>query len=219
MNSVNLSIDDFYKTLKERKKMSINVNKLFLTRGVPGTHDTKFLYKTIKLLTKKKFRSSRIPTFDKSVDDRSPKSKWIKIKIKPNIIIFEGWCVGAKKQSKKLLEKPINLLEKKFDKQKNWRNRVNKELDNNYKKIFNLIDKMIFLKVPNFYYVYKWRLLQEKKLRLSSKGKKVMSKEQIKKFIMFYERITKQMLKDLKYRANVVIKLDKKHRLYNLKFN
>ena len=35
------SIDDYYKTLKERKKMAYRVNKLFLTRGVPGTHDIK----------------------------------------------------------------------------------------------------------------------------------------------------------------------------------
>ena len=35
------SIDDFYKTKKERKKMSKNIHPLFLTRGVPGTHDIK----------------------------------------------------------------------------------------------------------------------------------------------------------------------------------
>ena len=52
---------------------------------------------------------------------------------------------------------------------------VNQELKKNYKKIFNLIDKLIFLKVPSFKYVYKWRLLQEKKLRIKSKGKKTMS--------------------------------------------
>ena len=46
-------------------------------------------------------------------------------------------------------------------------------LKNNYKKIFKLIDKLIFLKVPNFKYVYKWRLLQEKKLKKTSKGKKL----------------------------------------------
>ena len=219
LNSVNLSIDDFYKTLSERKKMSHRVHKLFLTRGVPGTHDDKILYTTIKKLIGKKFKSFTSPSFNKATDDRNPKSKWIKIKTKPHIIIFEGWCVGAKKQSKNILNKPINLLERQFDKQKIWRNRVNKELENNYKKIYNLIDKIVFLKVPNFKYIYKWRLLQEKKLKLSSKGKKIMSKEQIKKFIMFYERITRQMLKDFKYNANITIKLDKKHRLSKLTFN
>ena len=78
---------------------------------------------------------------------------------------------------------------------------------------------MIFLKVPSFKYVYKWRFLQEEKLKLTSKGKKTMSKSQVKEFIMYYERITKQMIKDLKYSADVIIKLDKKHRLSGIKFN
>ena len=73
--------------------------------------------------------------------------------------------------------------------------KVNKELKKNYKKIFKLIDKTIFLKVPSFKHVYKWRLLQEKKLRISSKGKKTMNNNQIKNFIMFYERINKTYVK------------------------
>ena len=39
-------------------------------------------------------------------------------------------------------------------------------------------------------------MLQEKKLRVSSKGKKVMSNKEINRFIMFYERLTKHMLKN-----------------------
>ena len=31
------SIDDFYKTLEDRKKMSNKIHPLFRTRGVPGT--------------------------------------------------------------------------------------------------------------------------------------------------------------------------------------
>ena len=34
-----VSIDNFYKTLKERKTMSKTIHPLFETRGVPGTHD------------------------------------------------------------------------------------------------------------------------------------------------------------------------------------
>ena len=103
-----------------------------------------------------------IPKFDKSIDDRSFKSRWLKVKKKPNIVIFEGWCVGVTAQKKKDLTTPINKLEKHKDKKKIWRKSVNLELKKNYKKIFNLIDKLIFLKVPSFKYVFKWRLLQEK---------------------------------------------------------
>jgi len=100
-----------------------------------------------------------------------------------------------------------------------WRNKINNELKHGYKKIFSLIDKLIFLEVPSFYYVLKWRQLQEKKLQLLSKGKKIMTAFQIKEFIMHYERITKNMLRDLKFKAKIVVKIDKKHRLSKLKFN
>ncbi len=219
LNVISFSIDDFYKSLQERKRMSEKKHKLFLTRGVPGTHDINFLKKTLNNLKRTNFKSCYIPKFNKSTDDRYPKTKWIKVTKKPEIILFEGWCVGAKHQSIKKLIKPINSLEKNHDKEMKWRFKVNNELKNRYKFIFKQIDKLIFLKVPNFRYVYKWRVLQEKKLKLMTKGKKIMSNIKIKKFIMYYERITRQMLVDLNFDANIVITLDKKHRLSSIKFN
>ena len=118
LTTVIFSIDDFYKTLRERKKMSKKISNLFLTRGVPGTHDTKMLLQCIKNLKKDKFKKINIPKFDKSTDDRLHKKKWLKVKKKPNIVIFEGWCVGVTAQRKKDLTNPINKLEKQKDKKK-----------------------------------------------------------------------------------------------------
>tara|TARA_B100000886_G_C20426266_1_gene494203 strand:+ start:5686 stop:6603 length:918 start_codon:yes stop_codon:yes gene_type:complete len=219
LETIIFSIDDFYKTLSEREKMSKKVNALFLTRGVPGTHDTKKLFSCIRSLKGYRFKKFKIPKFDKSIDDRLAKNKWQNVKKKTNIVIFEGWCVGARAQKKKDLINPINKLEKQNDKKRVWRERVNLELKNNYKKIFNLIDKLIFLRVPSFKYVLKWRLLQEKKLRISAKGNKTMSDKQIGNFIMYYERVTKHMLKILPKTADTVINIDYKHRLKSIKFN
>ena len=219
LKTVIFSIDDFYKTLQERKKMSKRVSDLFLTRGVPGTHDTKMLLQCIKNLKDKKFKQINIPKFDKSIDDRLHKKKWLKVKKKPNIVIFEGWCVGVSAQKNKDLNLPLNKLEKHKDKKKIWRNKVNFEIKKNYNKVFNLIDKIIFLKVPSFKYVLKWRLLQEKKLKITSNGNKIMTEKQIKNFVMYYERLTKHMLKTLPKKANVVINIDKNHRLKLIKFN
>ena len=219
LNTVIFSIDDFYKTLNERKQMSKKINHLFLTRGVPGTHDTRLLLNCLKRLKIHKFRSFSIPTFDKSTDNRSPKKKWKKINKKPDVVIFEGWCVGVTPQKKKDLIVPINILEKKEDKNRVWRSYVNKQLNIKYKEIFKLIDLLIFLKVPSFKYVYKWRLLQEKKLKISSKGKKTMSEFQIKNFIMFYERLTKHMLKNLSKKSDFVINIDKRHKLKSIQLN
>ena len=219
LETVIFSIDDFYKTFKERKKMSKKISDLFLTRGVPGTHDTKMLFQCLKMLKINNFKKMNIPKFDKSIDDRSQKNKWLKVTKKPNIVIFEGWCVGATAQKNKDLNLPINKLEKLKDDKKIWRQKVNLELKRSYKKIFNLIDKLIFLKVPSFKYVFKWRLLQEKKLRITGKGNKTMNDKQIENFVMFYERITKNMIKTLSKKADVVIGIDKKHRLKSIKFN
>ncbi len=219
LDTVIFSIDDFYKTLNERKKMSKRINKMFITRGVPGTHDTKMLYRCIRNLKGEKFKKIIIPKFDKSIDDRIPKKRWLKIKKKPNIVIFEGWCVGVPAQKKKDLINPINKLEKQEDYKKIWRKKVNIELKKNYKKIFDLVDKIIFLKVPSFKYVFKWRLLQEKKLRITNKGKKTMTDKQIANFIMYYERLTRHMLKILPKKADTVISIDEKHRLKLIKFN
>ena len=172
LNTIVFSIDDFYKTLKEREKMSDEISPLFLTRGVPGTHDTDLLYKCLKILKSSKFKKVSIPKFDKSTDDRLSRRKWQKVKKQPDIVIFEGWCVGVTPQKKKDLLVPVNELEKEKDKNRIWREKVNKELNNKYKKIFKLVDKFIFLKVPSFKHVQKWRLLQEKKLRITSRGKK-----------------------------------------------
>ena len=218
LNTCIFSIDDFYKTKSQRKKMSKKIHPLFSTRGVPGTHDVSLINKKIRELKKKRFKQVLLPRFDKSIDDRHKKDKWAKIKKSPQIIIFEGWCVGAKHQKYSLLKKPLNSIERKHDAELKWRKKVNYYLKNNYKNLFNKIDKLIYLKAPSYDYVFKWRSLQEKKLKLTSKNKNTMSKSQIREFIMFYERITRQMMIDFKYISDLTVFLDKDHRSKKIKF-
>ena len=212
LNLCIFSIDDFYKKRRDRLKMSKKIHPLFSTRGVPGTHDVRLLNQIIKKLTKKKFRTVLIPKFDKSKDDRLNKSKWQKIKVKPDIIIFEGWCVGTTHQNNIELKKPLNFIEKKYDKNSKWRKMVNNFIKKRYKNLFNKMDKLVYLKVPNFNYIIKWRWLQEQKMKLTSKNKQTMSKTQVKEFIMYYERLTKHMIKNYSKISDLTIFLDKNHR-------
>jgi len=208
------SIDDFYKTLKDRNEMSHTIHPLFKTRGVPGTHDINLIQKFFDFTKKRNFKKFKLPKFDKSVDDRLKKKHWPDIKRRPEIVILEGWCVGAKAQSNSLIKKPINILEKYEDKHLIWRKYANEKLNKEYKKLFAMIDHFIFMKIPNFNVVYKWRLLQEIKLRKKlQSNKKIMSHNEIKRFIMFYERITLQMIKDLSKSASIVILLKKNHEI------
>ena len=213
------SVDDFYKTLKERKEMSNKIHSLFKTRGVPGTHDINLLKKFFYNLKKRNLKKFKSPKFDKSTDDRFNKKYWYNIKKKPEIVILEGWCVGAKPQSNVLLKKPINALEKKEDENFIWRKYVNERLKKEYESLFSKIDHFIFIKIPSFKMVFKWRFLQEKKLRKKlHSNKKIMNFQKIKHFIMFYQRITLQMIKDLSKSASVVMFLKKNHEIKKMLF-
>ncbi|SVC78719.1 uncharacterized protein METZ01_LOCUS331573 [marine metagenome] len=213
------SIDDFYKTLEERNKMSYAIHPLLRVRGVPGTHDINLIKNFFNHIKKKNFKKIKLPKFDKSIDDRLKKKYWFNIKEKPEVVILEGWCVGAKPQSNSLLKKPINILEKYEDKDLIWRKHANHKLKKEYKKLFAMIDYFIFMKIPYFNMVFKWRLLQERKLKkMSHTKKKIMSYNKIKRFIMFYQRITLQMLKDMPKIASVVLTLNHKHQINKILF-
>ena len=213
------SIDDFYKTFKDRKKMSRQIHPLFETRGVPGTHDINMIKNFFIRIKKKKFKKFYLPKFDKSIDDRMEKKYWYNIKKKPEIIILEGWCVGAKPQLESLIKKPINIVEKHEDNNSIWRNYANEKLKKEYKNLFGMIDHFIYMKIPNFDIVFKWRFLQEDKLKKKiNSNKKTMSYKEIKRFIMFYERITLQMMKDLSKSASVTMFLKKNHQIKKILF-
>jgi len=213
------SIDNFYKTLEDRNQISNKIHPLLKTRGVPGTHDINLVKYFFNIIKKKKFKKIKLPKFEKAADNRLKKKYWYNIKQKPEIVILEGWCVGARPQSSSLIKKPINILEKYEDKDLKWRKYVNEKLKKEYKKLFAMIDHFIFMKIPNFKMVFKWRLLQENKLKKKSHlNKKIMSYNGIKRFIMFYERITLQMIKDLSKSASVVMLLKKNHEIKKVLF-
>ena len=99
LNLCVFSIDDFYKTKEERVKMSKNKHPLFLTRGVPGTHDINLLNKTIKKLKLKKFKTVSIPKFDKSLDDELKKTDGKKLKQSPiSLFLRDGASVQEAKK-------------------------------------------------------------------------------------------------------------------------
>ena len=216
-----ISIDDFYKTRNERKKISKSIHPLLMIRGVPGTHDYKIIYEFFKKIKNKKIAKFRLPKFDKSKDERYNKKFWYKIDSKPDVIIFEGWCVGAKSQKNSKLIKSINSLEKISDQNFVWRKYVNLQLKKNYKNLFKQIDEIIYLKANNFKILQKWRIKQEKVLWLKSKNKRslrIMNRSDIINFMQTYQRITQNMFKDAPKYASIVIKLNSNHQINSIKF-
>jgi D-glycerate 3-kinase len=215
------SIDDFYKTRKDRKLLSKNKHPLLMARGVPGTHDIDLMLKFFKKVKSRGFKNLTVPKFNKAIDDRFKKSLWYKLKSKPDVVIFEGWCVGARAQKASQLKKPINSLEKVHDQDVKWRSHVNNQLKTKYKSLFKQLDGLVYLKVKNFNLLRNWRLKQERKLWVQTKNKKnlkIMSSGDVINFMQTYQRITQQMFKDAIKSSSIIMNLKSNHQIQNIKF-
>ncbi|MDB3888858.1 uridine kinase [Candidatus Pelagibacter sp.] len=211
-----ISVDDFYKTRKDRILLSKKVHPMLLTRGVPGTHDINIMLNFFKKIKSKKFKNLKVPSFNKALDDRSSKKNWQSIKERPDIIIFEGWCVGAKAVSTNSLKRSINSVEKTKDPRLVWRKYVNQQLKSKYKNLYSQLNCLIYLKAKNFSLLQNWRLKQEYKLRLKNKKKnknKIMNKEDVFNFMKTYQRITENMFKTMPKFASIVIHLNSNHQI------
>ena len=113
---------------------------MLLTRGVPGTHDINMMLNFFRKLKSKKFKRLKLPTFNKATDDRFNKKRWYDLKKRPDVIIFEGWCVGAKSERSISLKRSINLMEKAKDQKQIWRKYVNNQLKSKYKKLYSQLN-------------------------------------------------------------------------------
>ena len=216
LNVFKVSIDNFYKTRKDRKLLSKNKHTLLMTRGVPGTHDIDLMLNFFKKIKGKNFKILQIPTFNKAMDDRYPKSLWQKIKVKPDVIIFEGWCVGARPEKKNTLKEPINFIEKENDQKHKWRYYVNDQLRTKYRKLYSQLNCLIYLKATNFNLLQKWRLKQEHKLWLKTKKKsnhKIMGKGDVISFMQTYQRITENMFRSMPKYASIILDLNSNHQI------
>jgi len=222
---LHLSIDDLYLSRSERLSLANKVHSLLKVRGVPGTHNVNRGINILKQIKERSSNTIRLPVFDKSIDDLIPENKWPSIKNNINIVLFEGWCVGAKAQLNAELFEPINTLEKVNDEDRIWRTYVNEQLSNQYAELFSYINYLIMLEVPDIASVFEWRKLQEEKLfnnKLESNShshshNKIMSEAELQNFLMHFERITQSCLKYMPARADVLLKINKAHQIMKVK--
>lgn len=215
LRSISLSIDDLYSTHKERILSAKRTHPLLATRGVPGTHDIKLGLKLLdQLCMSKSGHKLSIPVFDKAMDDRSSEQNWRRVTTPFDIVLFEGWCVGARPQEEAMLASPVNELEAKEDPEGVWRSYVNQRLRDDYAELFARLNLLIMLQVPEMECVLEWRSLQEHKLAMRHKGtgtSKIMTQAELQRFIMHYERLTRHMLGGMPDYADIVLRLNREH--------
>ena len=223
LTAVTLSLDDFYYTCEERKHLAQTIHPLLNTRGVPGTHDIPLAINIVQRLSAAE-GICHMPRFNKVTDDRYPEAEWTAISGHIDIIIVEGWCLGAQAQHPDELVIPINDLEAKEDSEQIWRSYVNDQLKLHYPALFSYIDVWVMLKAPSFDCIYQWRLEQEMKLRSTiaqqphseRKNQNLMTEKDIVRFIKFYQRITEHMLKTLPEKVDYLFEMNQQREIQNL---
>ena len=206
-----MSLDDLYLTRSQRRDLATNVHPLLATRGVPGTHNLTLGEQVLAALSRPGVVA--LPRFDKAADDRLAPSVWPVVQGPVDVILLEGWCVGARAQPAEALINPLNDLERLEDPELIWRNYVNQALAGPYRALFDRLDLLVLLAAPSFDVVLAWRQEQEAKLRARvADAGHVMSDEAVVRFVAHYERITRWILQDMPDRADIVIRLDAQRR-------
>ncbi len=194
-----LSLDDLYFAHAARVRLAAAVHPLLATRGVPGTHDVALGVAVLDRLA----AGDRValPRFDKPTDAPRPVADWPVVE-DADVVLFEGWCVGAMPQPAADLALPVNARERDEDPNGTWRRFVNAELAGSYRALFAPLDRLILLRPPGFATVVAWRQAAE------ADNGDVMSASEIVAFLTTYERLTRWIDAEMPARADLTLDLD-----------
>lgn len=210
-----LSLDDLYLDRAARAALARDIHPLLRTRGVPGTHEVALGVRVLGALAQGE--PVRLPRFDKSRDQPAPEENWPLVD-RTDVVLFEGWCVGARAEPEAALAAPVNRLEAEEDREGRWRRHVNAALAGPYVDLFAPLDRLILLAAPCFEIVVTWRREQEHALRaaLAAEGQgpgQTMDDTAVDRFVCHYERLTRHILREMPARADLLIRLDRARRV------
>lgn len=211
--SATCSLDDFYLSRSRRLALAESVHPLLATRGVPGTHDVASLRRTITALGRP--GTVRLPVFDKAADDLLPAERWRPVSAPVDVLVLEGWCLGAPPQTDPELGDPVNDLEAREDAAGTWRRYVNDALAGPYALLWRCVHVLVYLRVPSLTAVTRWRTEQEQALPAGRR----MSSGALQRFVAHYERITRVMQAEMPQRAHLLVRLDDAHGVADLHLN
>ncbi len=195
-----VSLDDYYLSRNERQKLAEQVHPLLSQRGVPGTHHISRLQQD--LAAHLAGQLIILPRFDKALDDvvaDAPPSRY-------DVLIIEGWCLGALPQSAAELAVPVNALDLLPDAQL-WRQFQNDQLLQHYQPLWPLLQPMLYLQAPDWLTVCTWRQQQEAALWIQ-RGVG-MDAVALSQFMLPFQRWTEAMLRGELMRMAQVLPFDR----------
>jgi D-glycerate 3-kinase len=219
--AVVLSLDDYYLSKAERSTLAAQVHPLLITRGVPGTHAQPELHSALKQLrVLGSGQTFALLRFDKASDDRMREKRICSGPL--DLILFEGWCVGARPEPDLELVQPMNELEATEDRDGSFRRFVNTQLEGPYAALWRELDMLVYLAAPDLQAVRAFRSQQEDKLRASRppppagggggagahQSSGIMNEKELQRFVQHFERVTVHMLRTAPADADAVVQLD-----------
>lgn len=211
------SLDDVYLPTAARRALAESVSPLFKARGAPGAHDLELAKRTLMQLAAARARDETpLPRFDKLSDSPVKPAAWPRYLGTANVILIDGWCLGATPEDDAALALPINALEEKEDASGAWRRFANAQLAGPYADFFGRLDLIVHLAAPGWDVVPRWRLEQEAGLRgvaVEALPREVTAN--VARFVLHFERITRHMMAGGR-RADVVVALDEARAVQNI---
>jgi len=202
-----LSLDDYYFGRAERARLAREIHPLFQQRGVPGTHDLGKLLTDLDRLRQGEIGDLRLPVFDKSMDDRAQDGRSRIPETAPQVILVEGWCVGAMPQALSDLTAPVNDVERRQDPGSHWRNHVQQAWQRMYDALGERLEQVWYIRVPDWDCVIDWRWQQEQELA----QKNLHSRQDVANFLASFERIFRHMQVSYPQWADLVIEAGREH--------
>jgi len=201
-----LSLDDFYYGKPPRLQLARLVHPLCETRGVPGTHDVPLMVEIFDALASATPDSrTPLPRFDKLDDDRVTREDWPDFDGRPDVILFEGWCVGIRAEDVPPRTGPINALEAAEDPQGEWFAWSLESLQREYPAIWGRMELLVSIEVPDLETVIASRLLQEDGLAANSTRQR-MDRAGVTRFVQHYERYTRALWASMPERADILFR-------------
>ncbi|MEM7725638.1 MAG: glycerate kinase [Cyanobacteria bacterium P01_A01_bin.45] len=183
---LSLSIDDLYKTYTERLELQKQDPRL-IWRGPPGTHDIDLGLGVIEKILQKQ-TPIEIPRFDKSAyDGAGDRCLNPEIIHGVDIVLFEGWFIGARPVSPNIFDELLNTeidpiiteADKKFACDMNA-NLIE------YLPLWEKLDSLILLYPVDYHLSLKWRKQAEQEM--IARGKTGMSDVEIENFVNYFWR-------------------------------
>ncbi|HTL89177.1 MAG TPA: glycerate kinase [Leptolyngbya sp.] len=172
-DAISWSIDDLYLPYIDRKALQ-DRDPRFVRRGPPGTHDVQLGIDVLHQFQRGNFPIA-LPRFDKSADDGEGDRANPEIIDRADMVLFEGWFVGVR---------PITSnFETRFISDRQFARDINQQLQN-YVPLWELLDRLIVLYVPNYLLSKQWRKQAEHKM--IAQGKAGMSDAEIDQFVEYF---------------------------------